>query len=298
MSSKQNNLWQKLSKVKASVSYMKKDGKGYNYKYATPETVLSEINPHLLENGIGLKMEVVDSKQERVTNSKDKKETLFGLTFRFTWVNIDNPEERETVEWFASGCNGDEKGVGSAMTYGQRYFLLNQFQIPTGEDDPDYLSRKRNNSSTGNPPQPKQQPAKNKKPGLNIAALHKESEKLRKELKSDKDNDWLAGAYENLLPVPNPPVVAAIRKEGKTKLEKLRLANHFCEILKDGKQRTYEQIMVLASCFKGDKGVGYVSTYAALEKWSEKAQNIVYSRMKNMMIDYFETVAAERDKAA
>lgn len=38
--------------------------------------------------------------------------------------------------------NGQEKGIGSALTYGKRYYLLQFFNIPTPEDDPDAMEKK------------------------------------------------------------------------------------------------------------------------------------------------------------
>src|SRR5690606_6435660 len=42
----------------------------------------------------------------------------------------------------ANGQNDWEKGLGSALTYGERYFLLKFFHIATDEDDIDNPDRK------------------------------------------------------------------------------------------------------------------------------------------------------------
>ena len=39
------------------------------------------------------------------------------------------------------GMNGFEKGLGSALTYAERYFLLKYFHIATDEDDIDNPER-------------------------------------------------------------------------------------------------------------------------------------------------------------
>jgi len=60
-----------------------------------------------------------------------------------TWVNIDLPEEVVKVNWYAQGVDlAGEKGVGKALTYGEKYFMLKFFNIPTDKDDPDAFQDK------------------------------------------------------------------------------------------------------------------------------------------------------------
>ena len=132
------------------------------------------INPLLNEEGIILKTEVLEMTSERVlvkskedkarsknykaqvkdnegnvvdTGQKEEKafidvyETLYSLKMRFTWVDVDTEEKDENL-FFASGLNGDEKGVGSALTYAERYFFLKYFNVPTDSDDPDSFQEK------------------------------------------------------------------------------------------------------------------------------------------------------------
>lgn len=60
---------------------------------------------------------------------------------RFTWVDIDTGEKDENL-FGANGQNDWEKGLGGALTYGERYFLLKYFHIATDEDDIDNPDRK------------------------------------------------------------------------------------------------------------------------------------------------------------
>lgn len=134
------NLFQKLLAVKKQVPYIKKDARGYNFNYANPEAVLGELNPLLNEAGVLLKSEVLNSEMERLlikTKNGEKYENLYRIKMRMTWVNVDNPEERDVNEWYSAGINGEEQGYGSALTYGERYFMLKYFNIATGMDDPD-----------------------------------------------------------------------------------------------------------------------------------------------------------------
>jgi len=60
---------------------------------------------------------------------------------RFTWIDTDS-NEREECLFGANGQNDWERGVPSAMTLGERYFLLKFFHIATDEDDIDNPERK------------------------------------------------------------------------------------------------------------------------------------------------------------
>jgi hypothetical protein len=59
---------------------------------------------------------------------------------RFTWIDTETGEKDENL-FGANGMNDFDKGVGSAMTYGERYFLLKYFHIPTDADDVDAVNR-------------------------------------------------------------------------------------------------------------------------------------------------------------
>ena len=168
------SIYKKLLEVKKKVPYLQKDKKSFQYSYATPSLVLGVFNPLLNEEGIILKTEVLEMTSERVlvkskedkarsknykaqvkdnegnvvdTGQKEEKafidvyETLYSLKMRFTWVDVDTEEKDENL-FFASGLNGDEKGVGSALTYAERYFFLKYFNVPTDSDDPDSFQEK------------------------------------------------------------------------------------------------------------------------------------------------------------
>jgi len=159
MSDKKTNIFSKLLEVKRKVPSISKNAEGFNFKYANPSQVLGTLNPLLNEAGILLKTEVINVEKERVFTKKksikyylngsqveeviDVYETLFHLDFRFTWIDIDTGEKDENL-FSASGMNSDDKGLGSALTYGERYFMLKYFNIPTDEDDPDHLSNAQN----------------------------------------------------------------------------------------------------------------------------------------------------------
>lgn len=138
-------IYKKLLEVKKKVPYLQKDKKGFNYSYVTPTAVCATINPLINEQGLLLITQVIDSKSYEIPvptkNDPNKREWKFDLDFIFTWVDVETGE-RVDIAWKASGCNGEDKGLGSALTYAERYFLLKQFNIPTDSDDPDGFQNK------------------------------------------------------------------------------------------------------------------------------------------------------------
>ena len=137
----EKKLHRKLLEIKALVPSISRNQKGFNYDYANPEKVLGTINPLLNERNILVKSEVTEIvSTERVqveTKQGSKPATLVFIKMRFTLIDTET-DEREVYEFAASGCNGEDKSFGSALTYGLRYFYLILFQIPQNKEDPDH----------------------------------------------------------------------------------------------------------------------------------------------------------------
>jgi len=137
----EKNLFQKLLEVKRVIPYMQKDKKSYNYTYASGSSLLGRLNEVLNKEGVILKSEVIETSHELITyitkEGTEKAEMLYKIKTRMTWINCDNPEDRDVNEFSASGMNGYEKGFGSALTYNERYFILKYFSIATDDLDPD-----------------------------------------------------------------------------------------------------------------------------------------------------------------
>jgi len=137
------NIYQKLNAIQSQIKGLSQDassGTGkFGYKYVSGNKVLGAIKPLMTEYGLILKTEVVNVDKQRIdyfTTKGEKSEMLYDVDMKFTWVDIDTGDKDENL-FHASGMNGWEKGLGSALTYGERYFLLKYFHIATDEDDID-----------------------------------------------------------------------------------------------------------------------------------------------------------------
>lgn len=133
-------IYKKLLTIQQKINGLGKDTRGYNYQYVSGSKVLGAIKPLMNEQGLILKQEVTRTSHEVVTyksRGNDKTEILYEVEFLFTWIDAETGE-RDENRFSASGMNDFDKGIGSAMTYAERYFLLKYFHIPTDEDDVDY----------------------------------------------------------------------------------------------------------------------------------------------------------------
>lgn len=143
------NIYQKLHKIQSQVLGLGKDKSSNSYKYVTGSKVLEHIKPLMNEYGLILKQEVLSIDNERqdykvginTPNEKAKSEILTKCMMRFTWIDVETGEKDENL-FGANGQNDWEKGLGSALTYAERYFLLKYFHIATDEDDIDNPERK------------------------------------------------------------------------------------------------------------------------------------------------------------
>lgn len=144
MSETKLNLYQKLLIIQQKISGLGKDKQANSYKYVTGDKVLEHIKPLMNSLGLILKQEIISIENVRqdyktgigTSYEKPKSEISSKVMMRFTWVDCETGDKDENL-FGANGQNDWDKGVGSALTYGERYFLLKFFHIATDEDDID-----------------------------------------------------------------------------------------------------------------------------------------------------------------
>jgi len=154
-------LYQKLLEIQKHVNGLAKDKKSNNYSYVTGDKLLSFVKPLMNDLGLLLKQEVLSIDNERMdyktgvgtTYEKPKSEILSKVMMRFTWVDVATGDKDENL-FGANGQNEWEKGLGSALTYAERYFLLKFFHIATDEDDIDNDTRKPESKTESKPKEP------------------------------------------------------------------------------------------------------------------------------------------------
>lgn len=138
-------LYQKLLKIQQSIIGLGKDSKSFGYQYVSGSKVIEHVKPLMNEFGLLLKQEILsieNTRQDYNVKSGPKSEILSKVMMKFTWIDV-NTGERDENLFGANGQNDWEKGLGSALTYAERYFLLKYFHINTDEDDIDSPTRKK-----------------------------------------------------------------------------------------------------------------------------------------------------------
>ncbi len=138
-----SSLYQKLAVLQKAVRGLAPNAQGGSssagYRYVSGSKVLEIVRPKMDELGLLLVPQVDSIENERMdyqVKSGPKSEILTKVMMTFTWVDSESGETLP-VRFGANGQNGWDKGLGSALTYAERYFLLKFFHIATDEDDVD-----------------------------------------------------------------------------------------------------------------------------------------------------------------
>ena len=142
------NIFEKLSSIATEIENVAKNlevgtGKG-SYKAVGEADVLKAVKPleakykvysypyqrRIVESGF-IENEVAYNGGTIVKkNLYERIET----TYRF--INIENPDEYVDIVSYGDGVDSQDKSVGKAMTYSDKYALMKAYKIVTG-DDPD-----------------------------------------------------------------------------------------------------------------------------------------------------------------
>lgn len=133
------SIYKKLHEIQCSIAGLTKDAQGNSGAYVSGNKILGPVRKMMDENGLLLIPEVEQATFERMdyaTKQGQKTEMFCHLVIKFTWVDV-NSGETLVNKWASSGMNQFDKGYGSALTYGERYYLLKLFHIPTDKDDVD-----------------------------------------------------------------------------------------------------------------------------------------------------------------
>jgi hypothetical protein len=167
-------LYEKLHDIQTKVKGLGKDKKSHQYSYVTGDKVLSIIRPLMDQHKLLLKPEILEIENERMdykTKYAEKSEILTRVPMRFTWIDVETGDT-DVCLWGANGQNDWEKGLGSALTYAERYFLLKYFHIATDEDDIDNPDRKPADTpahQSSEPATPAKKPAPKAAPKADLA---------------------------------------------------------------------------------------------------------------------------------
>lgn len=150
---KELNLHQRLLKIANIAGALQRTKEGYGYRYVPEEDIQAKVTAGMQKYGVMLYEQIVpgslkmEARDYIRVNSKGKEtpvhEIMVSADAIYTWVNVDNPEERFDIPWAIVGQMEDaSQAFGAATTYCNRYFLMKSLQLATTEADPDYYRSK------------------------------------------------------------------------------------------------------------------------------------------------------------
>lgn len=128
------NLLQKLLEIRKAMPFLKKEAvnQGQGFNYVSSSQVLGIFREKADELGVLIVPRVTNG-----TCGEKGKQLLVELYIDYEVVNVEDPKDKINIPFYAQGLDMGEKGVGKALTYGEKYLILKLFNVPTDKDDPD-----------------------------------------------------------------------------------------------------------------------------------------------------------------
>ena len=144
------NIFQRLSAITLELSTVAKNldvGTGKSqYKAVGEADILRAVKPLEAKHGVysyPCSRQIIESgtieneTMDYQTKEKIVRKSLFErIETIYRFVNVDNPTEYIDITTYGDGIDTQDKSVGKAMTYGDKYALMKAYKIITG-DDPD-----------------------------------------------------------------------------------------------------------------------------------------------------------------
>ena len=140
----EQNIYQRINKVREEVAYVQKDKAVQGYKAVTHDAVTSVIRPSLIKHGIVIVPRLIASavRDTESTTGNGAKIIRYEGWYEIDFVNIDTPDEKVTIPIESHALDYGDKAPGKAISYATKYAVLKLFSIETGEDDESRLEMK------------------------------------------------------------------------------------------------------------------------------------------------------------
>ena len=142
------NIYEKLLTISSELNTLNKNlevGTGKSsYKAVGESIVLDAVKPLELKHKVysyPVSRRVIESgvleNEVTVNGTPTIKKNLYErIETIYRFVNIEKPEEYVDIVSYGDGIDSQDKSVGKAMTYADKYALMKAYKIVTG-DDPD-----------------------------------------------------------------------------------------------------------------------------------------------------------------
>ena len=124
------NIYQKINRIMQEVSYIQKDAKitlqRGSYTAVSYDGMIGRIRRFFCEQGVAVVPSAFGTEVEG-NRTKLKVMTLF--------INVDDPEDRFSVDTYAHSDDNTDKGPGKAYTYAVKMALLKVLMLQSGDNE-------------------------------------------------------------------------------------------------------------------------------------------------------------------
>ena len=147
-----DNIYKKMSAITAELTAVAKNlnvgiGKAA-YKAVGEADVLAAVKPLEEKHGVYsypysrkiVEADLVTTTSEYQGKVTEKTNRYLRIETVYRFVNIDNVDEYIDITTYGDGIDPQDKAVGKAMTYSDKYALLKAYKIITGEDPDQFKS--------------------------------------------------------------------------------------------------------------------------------------------------------------
>ena len=147
-----DNIYKKMSAITTELTAVAKNlnvgiGKAA-YKAVGEADVLAAVKPLEEKHGVYsypysrkiVEADLITTTSEYQGKVTEKTNRYLRIETVYRFVNIDNPEEYIDITTYGDGIDPQDKAVGKAMTYSDKYALLKAYKIITGEDPDQFKS--------------------------------------------------------------------------------------------------------------------------------------------------------------
>ena len=131
------NIHQRINEVRRNIYYIKKDKTVQNYKAVTHDQVTAMVRDHLVAQGVVIYPNLVSSVTVVTEETTGKGTPIIRVeaVYEFTFVNIEDGNDKFTASVSAHANDQGDKAPGKALSYAKKAIILKVFEIETGEDD-------------------------------------------------------------------------------------------------------------------------------------------------------------------
>lgn len=145
---KSKNIYQRMNDVMKVVSQVHKGkvvstGGGGGYKAVQHDDVTRLLQPELVKNGIYVSVTHTRNELEQMEVIRkagqpgEYKTTEYQVSIdvRVSFINIDSPEEKITVNGYAYAMDNGDKAAGKALSMAVKNILLKNFMLESCDDE-------------------------------------------------------------------------------------------------------------------------------------------------------------------